>query len=239
MVNRPVNYGDNQTDAYPNGQSFDRTAKICCAGVFMRNLVIVAVLLAGLGVARADEPQTPATFVGGLVSDALVVIKDGSLSDQGRQQRFEALLQRGFDMPKIARYVLGRYWISASDNDRQSFAQLFQRWVVQTYASRFKGYSGEQVKVTGARDEGQASVVTTEIVSPASGAPPVKLDWRVAQHDGAYKILDIDVEGVSMALTEREEVASVIQRNGGTVASLNRVFAERLGLAGTADAGTH
>jgi phospholipid transport system substrate-binding protein len=204
----------------------------------MRKLMIVVVLLAGLGVARADGPQSPAGFVNGLVSDALVVIKDEGLSDQDRQARFEALLQRGFDMPRIARYVLGRYWTAASDDQRQAFAELFQRWVVQTYAMRFKGYSGEQVKVTGARDEGQGAVVTTEIVS-STGAPPLKLDWRVGHKDGAYKILDIDVEGVSMALTERDEIASVIQRNGGTVASLNRVFAERLGMAGTADAATH
>jgi phospholipid transport system substrate-binding protein len=204
----------------------------------MRKLMIVVVLLAGLGVARADGPQSPAGFVDSLVSDALVVIKDESLSDQDRQARFEALLQHGFDMPRIARYVLGRYWTAASDDQRQAFAQLFERWVVQTYASRLKGYSGQQVKITGARDEGQGAVVTTEIVS-ATGAPPLKLDWRVGRTDGAYKILDIDVEGVSMALTERDEIAAVIQRNGGTIASLNRVFAERLGMAGTADAATH
>ncbi len=204
----------------------------------MRKLMMVILLLAGIGIARADEPRAAASFIDGLVAEAIGVIKDQNLNDQDRQQRFAALLQRGFDMPRIARYVLGRYWLTASDDDRQAFARLFERWVVQTYAARFKSYSGEQVKVTGARDEGQGAVVTTEIVS-ASGAPPLKLDWRVANRDGAYKILDIDVAGVSMALTERDEIGSVIQRNGGTVASLNRVFAERLGSAATADAGTH
>jgi phospholipid transport system substrate-binding protein len=204
----------------------------------MHKWVIVAVLLAGLGLARADEPQNAATFVDGLMADALVVIKDQTLSDQDREARFEALLERGFDMPRIARYVLGRYWTTASDNERQAFAQLFQRWVVQTYASRFKGYSGEQVKVIGERPENDGTVVTTEITSP-SGAPPVKLDWRVGHQSGAYRILDVDVEGVSMALTEREEIDSVIQRSGGTVASLNRVFAERLGTSATADATQH
>ena len=200
--------------------------------------MIVALLLAGLGSAHADESTSAASFVDGLVGDAIVVIKDQNLSAQDRQQRFEALLQRGFDMPRIARYVLGRYWTTASDDERQSFARLFQHWVVQTYASRFKGYSGETVKVIGTRDEDQGAIVTTEIMSP-SGAPPIKLDWRVANHDGGFKILDVDVEGVSMVLTEREEIAAVIQRSGGTVASLNRVFAERLGVGATADAGTH
>ena len=202
--------------------------------------MIVALLLAGIGSARADETNPAASFIDSLINDAIVVIKDQALSDQDRQQRFEALLQRGFDMPRIARFVLGRYWLSASDDDRQTFARLFQRWVVQTYASRFKGYSGETVKVTGTRDEdqGQGAIVTTELDSP-SGAPPIKLDWRVSHRDGAYKILDVDVEGVSMVLTERDEIASVVQRNGGTVASLNRIFAERLGTGATADAGAH
>jgi len=207
-------------------------------GEGMRKLMIIAALLASFGVARAAQPQTPSSFVDGVVSDAIVVIKDPSLSDQDRRQRFEALLERGFDMPRIARYVLGRYWLTASDQERQDFAQLFQHWLVETYAMRFRGYSGEQVKVIGARPEDQGAVVTTEIVS-LSGAPPIKLDWRVSNRDGAYKILDIDVAGVSMALTEREEISSVIQRNGGTVASLNRVFAERLNTSATADAGTH
>jgi phospholipid transport system substrate-binding protein len=211
----------------------------------MRKLMIIAALLLGVGglgvaVAQADgpQPQTPSAFIDGLVSDALVVIKDASLSDQDRQQRFQALLERGFDMPRIARYVLGRYWTTASDSERQAFAQLFDRWVVRIYAMSFKGYSGEQVKVVGARPEDQGEVVTTEIDS-SSGAPPIKLDWRVSNRGGAYKILDIDVEGVSMALTEREEITSVIQRSGGTVASLNQVFAERLNSNATVDAGTH
>jgi phospholipid transport system substrate-binding protein len=141
-------------------------------------------------------------------------------------------------MPRIARYVLGRYWLGASDQDRQAFASLFRRWVVRTYAVRFKGYSGEQVHVVGTRPEGDGSVVTTEIIS-ASGAPPVTLEWRVAGQNGAYKILDIDVAGISMALTERQEISSAIERNGGTVAGLNRVFAAKLGDTATADADTH
>jgi phospholipid transport system substrate-binding protein len=205
----------------------------------MRKFMIAAIVLAGIiGGARAAPPATPAGFVDGLVNQAIDTIKDQTLSDSVREQRFDGLVERSFDMPRIARYVLGRYWLAASEEDRQAFAQLFRRWVIRTYAMRFRGYSGEQVRVLGTRPEGDGSVVTTEIVSP-TGAPPMKLDWRVAGHDGAYKILDVDVEGVSMALTEREEISSAIERNGGTVASLNRAFAAKLGDAATADAGTH
>jgi phospholipid transport system substrate-binding protein len=202
-----------------------------------RNILAVLILAAGLAVARADADRAApaARFIDGLVGEALATIRDPSLSDADRRQRFETLLDRGFDMPRIARYVLGRYWLTASEAERQDFARVFERWLVQTYGSRFKSYSGEQVKVVGAREEAQGAVVTTELISP-SGAPPLRLEWRVAVRGDDYNILDIDVAGVSMALTERDEIAAVIQRSGGTVASATKVFADRIGVPATAAA---
>ena len=189
----------------------------------MRIRPISFLLLAFLtcsGVARAAPPSDAAGFIDGLIGAALDTLKDPALSEAAREDRFEALLRRDFDMPRIARSVLGRYWAQASDAERGDFAQLFESWVVRTYAARLSQYKGETVKVLGARPEGDAgAVVASEIVHAAG--PPTKVEWRVANSDGAFKILDITVAGVSMALTEREEIASAIQRSGGTVASMN------------------
>ncbi len=196
----------------------------------MRARPVLFVLLASLasGLARAAPPLAAAGFIDGLVGDALDTLKDASLSDAARGQRFDALLRRDFDMPRIARSVLGRYWSQASDEDRRTFAALFETWVARTYASRLSQYKGETVKVTGARAEGDAGAVVASEIDHAAG-PPTKIEWRVGESDGQFKVLDITVAGVSMALTEREEMASAIQLAGGTVASLNRVFAEKLG----------
>lgn len=190
-------------------------------------------LMALPGTGRA-APQDAAGFIDGMVGQALDTLRDQSLTEAAREERFDALLQRGFDMPRIARYVLGRYWQQANEADRAAFAQLFERWLVRSYAARLSQYKGQTVKVMGARAEGNdGAVVTTEVVSP-SGAPPIKLDWRVADSAGAYKILDVTVAGVSMALTERDEIAATIERDGGTVAALNRSLAQRLGDSTTA-----
>ena len=162
-------------------------------------------------------------------------MRDQGLSEADRQLRFETMLEHDFDMPRIARSVLGRYWNGASDEERRAFASLFERWVVRTYAARLQQYSSEKVRVAGSRAEGDGAVVTMEI-TPHNG-PPLKVEWRVSDRSGSLKIVDVDVAGISMALTEREEIASAIQRSGGTVAALNRTFAEKLGLAATADAG--
>jgi len=201
----------------------------------IRALLLVAVIGLAPGLARAAEMPDPANFVDGLVASALQTLRNPALADSEREAQLGAMLTRDFDIPRIARYVLGRYWTTASDAERQAFAQLFQRWVVRTYASRLGQYTAETVKVTGARAESNsAAVVTSQIVHPSG--PPTKVEWRVKREGDGYRILDIDVEGVSMALTEREEIAATIQRNGGTVASLNRTLEEKL-RADTAAAG--
>ncbi len=195
-----------------------------------RRLLIPFLLVAGIGFAPAGANAAgsdPAALVNELISHGLATLHDSSLSQTARQQRFAALLKENFDIPRIARYVLGRYWLSASDAERQAFSQLFQQWVIRTYSTRLGDFRGDGIKVTGSRPESDSgAVVTTQIVR--ADAPPINLEWRVHRDDSGYKIVDVDVEGVSMALTEREEVASVIQRNGGTVAGLNHALEQRI-----------
>ncbi|HEV2098325.1 MAG TPA: ABC transporter substrate-binding protein, partial [Stellaceae bacterium] len=141
---------------------------------------------------------------------------------------FNTLLRSGFDIPRIARFVLGRYWVSASDQERARFGELFAQWVVRTYSARFKSYSGEIIKVTGARAESPTSYVVSSQLIHTNGAPPTTIYWHVNKSGDDLKIIDVEVEGVSMALTEREEIASVIQRDGGTVTGLNQQLQQRL-----------
>ncbi|MDE2164873.1 MAG: ABC transporter substrate-binding protein [Alphaproteobacteria bacterium] len=175
-------------------------------------------------------PADPATFVNGLVQQALGVLRDPQMPDAQREQRFSTLLHTGFDIPRIARFVLGRYWLSATDQERSQFSQLFSDWVVRTYSARFKQYSGEIIKVDGSRQESPTSYVVTSQLIHTNGAPPATIYWHVRDNAGDLKIVDVEVEGVSMALTERAEIASVIERSGGSIASLNKTLQQRLGV---------
>lgn len=188
------------------------------------------VVLIGLvpACARAAPAADPAALVNDLVAQALATLQNKQLSDTEREQKFRALLEADFDIPRISRFVLGRYWNSASPAERQTFGQLFERWIVRIYAGRFKEYSGETVKVTGSRAESESSsIVSTDIIQ-ADGAPSVKVDWRVRHDENDFKIVDVNVEGVSLALTQREEFASVVGRNGGTVSGLNKTLEDKL-----------
>lgn len=171
--------------------------------------------------------QDPAGFITDLVGAALKTLANKQLTQEDRANQFRTLLDKDFDVPRISRFVLGRFWKEATEQEKQQFLSLFEEYVVRSYAQRFSDYSGETVKVTGQRPEGETTTLVQSEIIQTNGAPPAKVDWRVRKDDSGFKIVDVDVEGVSMIVTQREEFSSVIERAGG-VAGLNRQLEQKL-----------
>jgi phospholipid transport system substrate-binding protein len=149
-----------------------------------------------------------------------------------RLARFRLLFRADFDGPGIARFVLGRYWRSASAEEQQEFLKLFEDYVVFVYGTRLSNFNGETFKVRGSRTDESGTVVATDIVS--LGEPPIKIDWRLVADKGAFKINDVIIEGISMMVTQRSEFASVIQRHGGQIGGLLALMRERTRIASAA-----
>jgi phospholipid transport system substrate-binding protein len=80
------------------------------------------------------------------------------------------------------------------------------------------------------RPNGAETIVTSQIIRANSG--PIAVDWYLVTQGGRYKITDVYVGGVSMKVTQRDEFASVIQRNGGRVAALIAQLRQKLAAAG-------
>jgi phospholipid transport system substrate-binding protein len=97
--------------------------------------------------------------------------------------------------------------------------RLFEEYIALAYSTRLAEYAGESFKVTGSRPDADGAIVQSQILRPA-GQTPIKVDWRLVGRNGAYKISDVSVDGISMAVTQRSEFASVIQHNGGQVEGL-------------------
>jgi phospholipid transport system substrate-binding protein len=150
-----------------------------------------------------------------------------------RLARFRQLFHADFDGPGIARFVLGRYWRNASEQEQQEFLKLFEDYVVFVYGTRLSNFSGETFKIRGTRTDDAGTVVSTDIISPG-GEAPIKVDWRLISDKGAFKINDVIIEGISMLATQRSEFASVIQRHGGQVSGLLELMRERTHTASAA-----
>jgi phospholipid transport system substrate-binding protein len=152
-------------------------------------------------------------FIRRLAQDAIAVLQRNDVTLEQREATFRRLLSDGFEMEFIGRFVLGQAWRTATPEQQQDYLAVFREYVLKTYSRRFGGYAGEQFAVTGARAAGKQDVlVQTRIDRPSAAS--ILADWRVRQFDGNFKIIDIAVEGVSMAVTQRSEFAAVVNRDG-------------------------
>lgn len=151
-------------------------------------------------------------FINDLAEQALAVLRRHDLSLEQREAVFRKLLREGFDMNFIARFVLGRHWREMNVEQQAEYLEVFSEYVLQTYSRRLGGYAGQSFAVTGARPAGKQDVIVQTRIDQPSGAP-ISADWRVRVGDG-YRIVDIMVEGVSMAVTQRSEFGAVVQRGG-------------------------
>jgi phospholipid transport system substrate-binding protein len=158
-------------------------------------------------------------FIEELANNAIDFLSDEELSKDQRINKFKALLENRFDMRTIGRFALGRYWRAASEAQRSEYDRLFEKMIVDVYSARFEDYGGQTLSITGSRAEGKNDAIVMSSITQDNG-PDVRVDWRVRYKDGRYRVIDVIVEGVSMALTQRSDFASVIQRGGGDVGVL-------------------
>lgn len=190
-------------------------------------LICGAIFLSVPHSARADHIQ-PDDFIADLGDRAVRTLADGKLSDEDKKEKFRGLLREGFDIRTLGRFAVGRYWRKASKAQRNEYRELFTEYIVQTYAARFKQYSGEKLQVSEQRAAGKKdTIVKSQLIRP-EGAP-VRIEWRVRDRKHKLLVIDIIVEGVSMAITQRDEFSSVIRRGGGDFATLLAVLKEKIG----------
>ena len=184
---------------------------------FLAAGLIAAVIVTVGGLQATASDDRAIAYVQGLGDDVIAILNDKANSTLAeREAAFRAVIARGFDIRTVSRFVLGRYWTSATDEQRAAFSSLFPDFIARVYASRFDSYSygGEQFIVNAViADESGDTIVRSQVARP-SGADPVRLDFRVRSRDGNHTVVDLYVEGISMLLTHRAEFSSVVNRKG-------------------------
>ena len=154
-------------------------------------------------------------FIQGLGGQAVAALRDNLDSPfEVREAAFREVMVTGFDIPTVSRFVLGRHWKAATKEQRRAYMAIFVDFIVRVYASRFDSYGGEEFTARSViADESGDKIVRAQIVRP-SGGSPIAVDFRVRKRNDRYKVIDVNVEGISMLHTHRVEFSSVVNRKG-------------------------
>lgn len=181
----------------------------------------VLALLAVLGVAfvapglSSGQDAAAGAFLESLTHDVFAKLDDPSLTQTEKERELRNVFRQNFDVPAISRFVLGKHWRGASTAERQDFVDAFEEMNTRQFLAMVGEFSQEMFSVVKVQEDAakpSLSLVSTKIAQ--SEGEPISAVWRVRNNDGQYKILDIVVEGVSMAITLRHEYGTVVKTDG-------------------------
>jgi phospholipid transport system substrate-binding protein len=176
---------------------------------------ILACLVLFCGAAQASAEQQAKILVESVGQQAFAIIKDAVLTKQEKQAKLERILASHVDVKWIGRFVLGRFWRQASEEQRMRYLKEYEEFVLKYYTSRFADYSGSGFKVSDAHMDGDGESVIVNMVIASGENQDVSIQYRLHPADGGeLRIYDVVVEGVSMITTQRSEFASVITNKG-------------------------
>ena len=193
------------------------------------SLIAGLMMLSGAAGAAVDASKAEA-FVKDTTDEGITQIINSQASAAEKNARFEKLFNSALDLKFIGRFVLGRYWKSASEQQRDEFIDVYRKLNVKTWSKRFDDFAGKEFIFKGTTPSSSEDQIFVNTVVPMEQAEPANVVWRVKQDGDNFKIVDIIIENVSLAITARNEYTAFIKKspNGinGLIADLKNKLAE-------------
>ena len=170
-------------------------------------MLLANVAKADVNAAKAEE------FVKNTTQEGLVEIINSKASQAERNARFEKLFNSALDLKFIGRFVLGRYWKTASNEQRDRFIDVYRKLNVQTWSKRFDEFKGKEFIFKGTTPSSSSNQIFVNSIVPMDQGQPANVVWRVKQQGDKFKIVDIIIENVSLAITARNEYSAFIKKS--------------------------
>ena len=178
---------------------------------YFRNFLILALIFIPIHSFSDEKIEQSKYFVENLGKQVIEKVSNVNLSESERVVNFRNLYLDSFDNYYISRFVLGQYWKRLDSNMKKQFVESFNNYIVATYAPKFKGWEGTFKAVDSLLENNYYNVKMNVL---NKDGPTLKFMWKIyLDKNKNFKILDVNIDGVSMLVTQRAEFMSVIKNN--------------------------
>lgn len=167
-------------------------------------------------------------FIKSTTAKGVEEIINANVSDAEKDKRFYDLLNGALDMDFIGQFVLGRNWRTATPTQRADFIKVYRDLNIKTWSKRFNEFKGKNFVFKGTSPSTSKGQVFVDTEVPMDQGAPAKVLWRVREKGNDFKIVDIVIEGVSLAQASRSEYTSFIKNNPGGLNALIKDLTDRL-----------
>ena len=160
----------------------------------------------------------PKIFITELVEDAIKTLSDKSLSQEEKNKTIEKIARENVDIKALGMYTLGDIRKSLEKEKLEKYQKLFEKYFLKSLTSRLTDYSTQKFEVIDAEQKSAKTTIVHSKITASSSQPEIKIDWRVYTKDPLKPLIrDLIVEGLSLARTQKEEFASILNSNNNDI----------------------
>jgi len=175
------------------------------------------IILSSIGKVHSIEADV---FIQSVVNRAAKTL-GGNLTKKERIEKLKDIARETVDINGIGRYTLGSYKNEITDNQMVEYKILFREYFLKSFASRLAEYSNPEIEVISKKKLNKNYTMVSSVLVSTEQRPEVKIDWRVStKNPENLLIMNLIIEGLSLARTQKEEFSSIIQSNDGDINAL-------------------
>ena len=183
----------------------------------LQKIILGTLVGCALGMARA-EVIAPDALIRNTVDQVIAIIKQDKDIQAGDQKKINALVDAKvlphFDFQRMTQLAVGKYWRSATPEQKQELVTEFRNMLVRTYTKVFTVYRDQPVEVKPFKMAADDTEVTVKTAINKPGSQPILVDYEMKIAADGWKVFDISIEGVSMVMSYRGTFTSQIQQSG-------------------------
>tara|TARA_B100001996_G_scaffold357997_1_gene322266 strand:- start:120 stop:713 length:594 start_codon:yes stop_codon:yes gene_type:complete len=183
------------------------------------NIFVILLTLTPIAVwgANLNEEEE---FVKKFAEEAIMVLSNDQINKIEKNDQFTSLVMSAIDLNLISQFVLSKSWKSATEDQKERYISAFKTYFINSYANKLDQYSGEKILVNGSEKAGKYVIVDTNIVKEGTDTLKINLKWRLLNKDGDIRIIDLNIEGISLVIAQREEFQSFLANNDDDLEAL-------------------
>ena len=192
-------------------------------------LCLLPLFLNALPARASDQIAAANNLITNMISEVETYLETDSGSIEKRTKNITKLLDTHFDLPAIARFSAGPYWRAANEQERSDYVQTMRDVVIGTVVRNFDQLSGLRFSTIDSQTKGDNMVLVRGSFNDSTGKrPPVSVGWRVITPAMApAKVLDVEIENISMLVTQKQENITIIRQNEGRFSALLEAMRKR------------
>ncbi len=186
---------------------------------------LIFLFLLNISISNAYSIE-PDIFVQSTVNRASHALSK-NMTKEEKINELKSIAKETVDIIGIGFYSLGPIRKELNDVQKKKFTDLFESYFLKSFSSRLAEYTNPEIEVKGKKILNKNYTIVNSVLVSTSERPEIKIDWRIYTKDPANPLIrDLIIEGLSLARTQKEEFASILNSNDNDINALFKALAE-------------